>query len=239
VATPVLMEATTVTSSPGTSYASTLATSALTAGTDQLYLLFIGIRDATDWGAAAVTGGGLTWTQQLHRQDTQATLVYEYWTAYGSPAGSVTPTVGGFSVQSGPLDTNLAGVNLIAARVDGTSGSVANVGSSDTGATDTSSASVTATVSNADSLILNCLVTRNFTVSAVDADYTLVTEATNGTAGNVLFTRLYERNSSPAPGTDTITHTLSAVADWIMSCSELGEAVAPAGGTDSLLLMGV
>jgi hypothetical protein len=233
------MEATTNTATPGTGYASTVTTSALSAGTDQLYLLFIGIRDASDWGAASVTGGGLTWTKQLHAYDTQLTLVFELWTAYGSPAGSVTPTVGGFSIQSGTIDTNLAGVNLIAARVDGTSGSVANVASSDTGATDTSSASVTATVSNTDSLILNCLVTRNFTVSAVDADYTLVTETTNGTAGNVLFTRLYERNSSPAAGTDTITHTLNAVADWIMACVELGEAVAPPGGTDSLLLMGV
>jgi hypothetical protein len=239
VATPAIMEATTNTATPGTGYASTVTTSALSAGTDQLYLLFIGIRDASDWGAASVTGGGLTWTKQLHAYDTQLTLVFELWTAYGSPAGSVTPTVGGFSIQSGTIDTNLAGVNLIAARVDGTSGSVANVASSDTGATDTSSASVTATVSNTDSLILNCLVTRNFTVSAVDADYTLVTETTNGTAGNVLFTRLYERNSSPAAGTDTITHTLNAVADWIMACVELGEAVAPPGGTDSLLLMGV
>jgi hypothetical protein len=238
VATPAIMEATTNTATPGTGYASTVTTSALSAGTDQLYLLFIGIRDASDWGAASVTGGGLTWTKQLHAYDTQLTLVFELWTAYGSPAGSVTPTVGGFSIQSGTIDTNLAGVNLIAARVDGTSGSVANVASSDTGATDTSSASVTATVSNTDSLILNCLVTRNFTVSAVDADYTLVTETTNGTAGNVLFTRLYERNSSPAAGTDTITHTLNAVADWIMACVELGEAVAPPGGTDSLLLMG-
>ncbi len=232
------MEATTNTAAPGASYTSAVTTSALTAASDQLYVLFIGIRDGSDWGATSVTGGGLTWTRQLHHFDTQATLAFDLWTTFGSPGAAVTPSVNGFSIQTGAIDSNLTGVNLIAARIDGTSGVVANAIAANPGATDSSAPSVTVTVSAADSLILNCLITRNFTVSAVDADYSAVTDTTNGAAGNVLKTFLYERPVSPAVGTDTIAHTLNAAADWINVGVELLDVVAPGGGTDSLLLMG-
>ncbi len=232
------MEATTNTAAPGTSYTDAVTTSALTAAADQLYVLFVALREASDWGATSVTGGGLTWTRQLHHFDTQATLAFDLWTAFGSPGSAVTPSVNGFTIQSGALDTNVTGVNLIAARIDGTSGVVANAIAANPGSTDSTAPSVTVTVSAANSLILNCLITRNFTVSAVDADYAAVTDTTNGAAGNVLKTFLYERSSSPAPGTDTIAHTLNSAADWIQVGVEILEAVAPGGGTDTLLLMG-
>jgi hypothetical protein len=240
VAVPTWQEEESGTATPGTSVTTDVPTSAaLDGGTDQLYVALVGLRDASNWRVDTITGGGLTWARLAKDQDTQATLLAEWWWAFGTPS-TFTPTLDSFSIESGAVDTNLAAVSWHVLRIDGAKSASAPINASftDAGATDTSTATHTQTVSSANSLIVAGLVTRGFTISSTDADYTQRGTDTAGSAGNVITTYIHTRSSSPAPGTDTISHTLSAAADWIVGGVEIEEAVAAAVTSSGLLVLG-
>jgi hypothetical protein len=230
VARPTIAESVTCSATPTTNLTTDVLFGSISGGTDQLYLAFIEIRDASDWGVTSMSGGGLTWTRIHHDQDTQATVLFEVWAAEGSPGSAFQPTIDGFTQQSGPVDTSVAAVAGVCVRIPDADLTTPyqNVGSSDAGATDTSTAAHTGTVGAANSLMIGAIVTRGFTVSSPDADYAAVNNATAGSAGNVA--NIYVRartGSSPAVGTDTFSNTLSGAADWICGLIEVLEASAP------------
>ncbi|MCW0193401.1 MAG: hypothetical protein OJJ55_19140 [Rhodococcus sp.] len=237
MAVPTVAESAQNFTTPLTALTTPVATTAtLSGGTDQLYLSAVYIRDSADFRATSMSGGGLTWARLLHKRDTQVTLNFEWWWAFGSPGSAFSPQVDEWSLESGS-DTSLAAAGLIVARIDGSlSTGPVNASGTDTGATDTSSASHTQTVSNANSLIMNALTTRAFTISTADADYTEQATGTSGSAGNVLRGYMHKRSSSPAAGTDTIAHTLSGAADWINAGIEVREASGGGGGPTLHLL---
>jgi hypothetical protein len=236
VARPTIAESVTCSATPTTNLTTDVLFGSISGGTDQLYLAFIEIRDASDWGVTSMSGGGLTWTLIHHDQDTQATILFEVWAAKGSPGSAFQPTIDGFTQVSGPVDTSVAAVAGVCVRIPDadTTTPYQNVGSSDAGATDTSTAAHTGTVGAANSLMIGAIVTRGFTVSSPDADYAAVNNATAGSAGNVANIYVRARTaSSPAVGTDTFSNTLSAAADWICGLIEVLEASAPADITES------
>jgi hypothetical protein len=230
VATPVLQEVVEATATPTTNITTDVLAASIGGGTDQLYVAFVSMRDASNWGVTSMSGGGLTWVLRNHHQDTQATLTQEIWTAFGSPGSSFQPTIDGFAIFSGAADTSLAAVVMHVGRVSGADPTTpfANAGASNTGATDTTPATRVATVGTANSLMLSATTTRAFTITSTDSDYAQSDTGTAGTAGNVLTAYFHQRTSaSPAVGTDTISHTLSGAADWIVGAIEVREL----GGT--------
>jgi hypothetical protein len=218
------------------------ATSSIGGGTDQTYVCFVALRDALDWRVTTMSGGGLSWIRFAHHQDTQETILSEWWYAQGSPS-SFTPQLDAFSINSGPTDTSLAAVSFVVARFSGveTAGALDHIEVNDAGSTDSTPATISHTIDDVnDPTVLIGLATRGFTVTAADSDYTLIGTATAGSAGNVSTVYLHRRANAPA-GADTTSHTLSGAADWIMHKVELIEE-AGGGGGGSLhgrLLLGV
>jgi hypothetical protein len=241
VATPTWQEEESGNATPTTNLTTDVPTSsALDGGSDQVYIALVGLRDGSDFRADTITGGGLTWTRLTKLRDTPTTLMAEWWYALGSPS-TFTPTLDSFSIESGLTDTSLASVSWHVVRIDGANigGAPVNASFTDAGVSDTSAASHTQTVTNPNSLIVSGLVTRNFTISATDSDYTVRGSDTAGAAGNVITTYIHTRSSAPPVGTDTISHTLSAAADWILGGVEVEEAAAAAVVTNGLLTVGV
>lgn len=141
MAVPVVEEVVSGTHLPTTGYAGNFAPSSNLSdpGEDQLFLLIVACRDGSDWGADAVSGGGLTWARAIHHKQTQVTITVDLWWAYGNPSAAFAPTVNGFAIQSGAADTSLAGAHTLGVRISGAdSGGPINVVVGDTGASDTS-----------------------------------------------------------------------------------------------------
>jgi hypothetical protein len=246
MATPVVAQNVTAAAIPLTAITTpVVAGGTLSGGSNMLYAALVAIRDASDWTCTSISdgggGSGLTWTKAGRRRDTQGTVIAEIWTAFGSPGSAFTPQIDGFS-YIGTVDTSVTSVTAVFIRVTGASGTVLNFVGSDSGATDTSPAINTAVISNSNSLTLNVLSTRGFTVSAADADYTEITHLTNNSAGNICTNYSYYRTTSASPGTDAISHTLSGNADWSMASLECNEDAGGGGGGSTprtLRLLGV
>lgn len=226
MARPTIAESVTCSATPTTNLTTDVLFASISGGTNQLYLAFIELRDGSNFRTDSMSGGGLTWTRVHKRRDTQGTIMYELWAAFGSPGSSFQPTLDSFSVESGGADTSLAAVCGVCLRIPDADPTTpyANAASSDAGATDNANHTVTGTVGTANSLMVGAIVTRGFTVSTPDTDYSAVNNATAGSGGNVA--NLYVRartGSSPSVGTDTFANTLNAAADWIGGIVEVRE----------------
>ncbi len=240
MATPTWQEEESGNATPTTNLTTDVPTSAaLDGGSNQVYVALVGLRDGSDFRTDTITGGGLTWTRLAKLRDTQTTLMAEWWYALGSPS-TFTPTLDSFSIESGLTDTSLAAVAWHVVRIDGANigGAPVNASFTDTGGTDTSTATHTQTVTNPNSLIVSGFVTRAFTISAADSDYTERGTDTAGAAGNVVKTYIHTRSSAPPVGTDTISHTLNFAADWILGAVEVEEAAAASVVSSKLLTLG-
>ncbi|MEK9137182.1 MAG: hypothetical protein AAB393_08670, partial [Bacteroidota bacterium] len=91
--------------------------------------------------------------------------------------------------------------------------------------TDNTTPTIGATVSNANSLILNSLHPRNNGLAGItkDVDYTQQYAVTNISSGNASTIVIYSR-SNPPTGTDNIAHTLDNARPWAMSVIEIKSA---------------
>ena len=191
---------------------------------------------------SSISGGSLTWAAITGTRGESDRIIQprvEMWWAYGSPAAfNLVANLAG--------TTELAGAHVAVARIDGASnempinGEYANTegqnAQGDTTGTDNAAPTIVATVSNANSLILNSLHPRNSALVNItdDADYTREYGVENVSSGNASSIVIYSR-SNPPTGTDTIAHTLPTAKPWVMSVIEIRE-VSPT--TDQLLRLG-
>lgn len=217
---------------------SSVTVSSVPGGTNQLYIAvghFYASATVVPVGTnviSSISGGGLTWayiTGTRGEADRVVAPRTEMWWAYGSPA-----TFNLVATLSATL-TSTVGAHVAVARIDGAlnampiNGEYANTEGQnavgDSTGTDTTTPSIIATVSNANSLILSSLLPRNNLISGItkDVDYTQKYGVENISGGDASTIVLYSR-ANPSTGTDTIAHTLSATRPWVMSVIEIKEA---------------
>ncbi|OGL34733.1 hypothetical protein A3F05_04120, partial [Candidatus Saccharibacteria bacterium RIFCSPHIGHO2_12_FULL_47_17] len=128
--------------------------------------------------------------------------------------------------------TDVAGTHVAVIRIDGAAnempinGEYANTAGDnavcDGTGTDDTAPTIGATVSNANSLILNSLHPRTEALANItkDVDYTQQYAVENISGGSASTMVLYSR-SNPPTGTDTIAHTLVSARAWVMSVIEI------------------
>lgn len=200
----------------------TFVTASWSPAANSLLLCAIGNRSSnTPSGVVTgVTGNGLTWTKAVERDDNQNVIHCQLWYAIG------TPSAGAVTVSLSAVPTNI-GVHLVSFTNVKLSGPIGNTASADTGATDTTSATLNINTSANNSVVFAFLINRNQTITIPGGSLfsSILTNQTVDSGGNTNKTGSYYSSAIATSGTTVSpTFTLSSAGDWAMVAAELKKA---------------
>lgn len=187
-------------------------------GTDHLLLCCVALRGGSteDQYVTAVSGNGLTWTKIVSGNDTQNACKLQIWYAIGTPtSGAVTLTLFAMPLAMGVQLISFSGVNV--------ADPIGNSNVADTGATDTTPASVSVTTSANDSVVLGFLSTRNRSQSLPGGSTftAILLNQLAGSGGNVSGSGSIYKTSGTSGTVETPTINISSGHDWIMAALEI------------------
>lgn len=204
--------------SGGGTAASSITVASIAGGADQAYVAFIDVRAATDT-ISSVSGGGLTWVFRGTQPAGRNNHAQHCYTAVGTPSSDPFTLTVNFSDATGTRSAvvgRYTGADIAGTPFELYKGRNTNGDSgASTGGTDTATADITLVPTQDGSVIVNGASARSTTVSAADADYSQAANADFGAGGERLNLYLFDRALATA-ASDTISHTLGVVVDWIM-----------------------
>lgn len=191
-----------------------ISTGTFQGGVDQLYIATVHTKNTDE--NITISGLGLTWTQVIEQCAAGSFQNLEVWTAFGSPGspGVITATVGDGSAEELSIaalrysgvdaDTPVGG--FVGQNTNGQNGACSS------GST-TSSASSTVTTAATNSVIVGITYAPTRTITSPDADYTQRVAVVDG--ANYNHNIYIHDNLLDSADSDTMSHTLSAAANWI------------------------
>jgi hypothetical protein len=229
-ATPTFNE---VTAQAEATATNSVVVSSVPGGTDQLYIAVVAFY--TNGGTPGTSevntmsgGSGLSWSLITGTVGCSGRISQprtEMWWAYGSPSS--------FNLTANLKNTTLdAGAHVAVSRISGADNSMpingaysnTNGGSGAcSGGSDNANATISATVTNTNSLMLNQGHPRNSTYDVIDANYSQQYFVENTSGGAASTIGIYTR-SNPPTGSHTIAHTVAADKPWTMGVIEINEA---------------
>lgn len=183
-------------------------------GTDQAYVALIGLSGGED--VSGVTGGGLTWTQQVMQPGGRSQSAIELFTAFGSPvsAFTVTASIVGSASAAILIVMRVSGADTTTPFEDAVGHNTNGENGSGAGGTDNDVPEVTTGSTRFESMHVAGLNPRNNTISVADSDY--IQQAFIGPAGaggNTIRAGLFTFIKT-ATGDDLFNVTISADDDW-------------------------
>ena len=212
-------------------------------GTDQLYVTAAAIYE-TGVNVSSISGGGLTWTQQVTQCAARLTEPrIEIWQAFGSPgaAFSTVVTLSAAAQRATAAISRYSGADPTT-PTEGAAGSNTNGPSGAcTGGIDNANLSLSLTSTLNDSVLYVASHPRNQTLTVEDAAYAQRAFVSNsgGTDGANLY--VHDRTLATA-GIDSADHTASSATDWDMAgvvirpAAPVGTSIYYSVGTDNTTL---
>jgi len=190
----------------GMTAAMSLSLPSIGGGTDQTYVL--SIVTEFDVNVTSVTGGGLTWSEQVNQCPTDpGEPGIRLWTSQGSPAGSFAAVITLASSTDVPaVLSRYSGVDIIE---DPTGENANGEAGACTGNIDTPTATLTLTSSQPNSVHVVAVGVENHEYVSVTAGYSFLGGATENLAGIRVFDKLFG-----AATTDTFQAILDLNTDW-------------------------
>ena len=180
-------------------------------GSAQTYVLVIGTHSNRD--VTLVTGGGLTWTEQVEQCGADNKSGIRLWTAQGSPTSSFQVQINWDSAANKPLTAILSRYTGVMQILDATGENTEGESGICSGLTKSTTPSLTLTSSIDQSVHVLGLITRNKTVSSASAGYSLNDTDAYGSGNKVTNVYLYEKEFNPAT-MDTFQATLNGETWW-------------------------
>lgn len=192
-----------------------------------LLLLLVGIKDSDDF-VSSVAGNGQTWQRLFRHDDVQLNNKIDVWYAVCGPsptAGSVVGQCGDDGAEPNDLNTTQIGHLLRISGAD-TTAPLPTYNSADTGATDTSTISVSLTTTVDNALVLGMTADRGapFTIGfggwvAIRANDVL------GSGGNVVSFSSYELEVATSGSNATFNGSMTSARDWVAAIIEVSPTV--------------
>lgn len=190
-----------------------LVSPSVAGGTDIGYIL--GVYLSGGETVSTVTGGGLTWTQQVVQPGGRSQTAVELWTAFGSPTSfTVTATFVGSASAAIIIVMPLTGLDVSVPFEDGVGANTNGEGGAGAGGADDDNVEVTTGSTRFESMHVAVLNPRDTTIGTPDSDYTnQATVGPVGSGGNAI-NGIMETFIKTATGDDLYDPTLTADVDW-------------------------
>ncbi len=210
---------------------SPLVLPAISGGTDQTYVLFIATRGNDD--VAAVTGGGLTWIEQVEQCSGRDQQGIRLWTAQGSP-GPFQATVTWDDGASNPIVAILTRYSSVGSVGDPTGENTHGEGGDCSDGNDSGTARLTLTSSTAGPVHVVGVNSRNKTVTSFSADYGETGSEQRGSGGELTILTTYDRPVASGIA-ETFEAGLSGDVDWCTAGAVLNPVAVTAGPNQQLV----
>ncbi|HCB15164.1 MAG TPA: hypothetical protein DEP36_16580, partial [Gammaproteobacteria bacterium] len=167
----------------------------------------------------SVTGNGLTWVKVRDEDDTQNTICGAVYRAMGA-----SPTPGAVTVNFNvdPTACSFQVLRISGVVTSGTNGSgaIGDVDGADTGASDTSSPSVTLTTTAANSMVIGHGTGRGRTWANGGTLTPILMNQTANSGGNIVRSNS-EYQDVAAAGNVTVDFSISEANDWVLIALEI------------------
>jgi hypothetical protein len=196
-------------------------------GTDQTYVLFIATRDNND--VTGVTGGGLTWTEQVEQCSGREQQGIRLWTAQCSFGPAFEVTITWNDDGSEPIVAVLSRYSGVGSLEDSTGENTIGAGGACDNGDDTDSPRLTLTSTTAGSVHLIGVNSRKDPIESHSPGYTEITSVVEGSSGDKTILTTYEQTFDPA-ATDSFQAAIGSTEDWCTAgivLNPLGATAAP------------
>jgi hypothetical protein len=190
---------------------SPLVTPAIPGGTDQTYGLFIATRSNDD--VTTVTGGGLTWSEQIEQCSGREQQGIRLWTAVGSPGAAFTVTITYVDDPDHPIVAILSRYSGVGSLQDPTGENSNGESGACADGVDNDSPQLTLTSTTNDSVHVIGLNHRNEDVLSYSVSYAQIATDGNGTSGDETRMTTYDQTFNPA-ATDQFQATIAQADEW-------------------------
>ena len=190
---------------------SPLALPSINGGTDQTYVLSISLWG--NLGVSNVTGGGLTWTQQIAQCGTKNKSNMLVWTAQGSPGSAFQAQLFHSASNEKPLSAVLSRYSGVGSIIDPTGANADGESGSCSAGAKSNTADLTLTSATAKSVHVIGLGSKDKTVDSASAGYSLNGSSAFGTGDKKMNVNQYQKEFDPA-ASDSFQANLSGSTWW-------------------------
>jgi hypothetical protein len=190
---------------------SPLLTPAIQAEADQSYILFVATRSNND--VSSVSGGGLTWTEQIEQCGGRDQQGIRLWTAQGSPGAAFQVTINWDDAGADPIVAILHRYSGVGSFEDATGENTNGEFGACAGGTDNDPTQLTLTSTVDGSVHLIGVNSRNDPIVSYTAGYTALATDEAGSSGDLTILTSYEKSFDPA-GTEQSQGTTNDTNDW-------------------------